>query len=332
MKQRRPAATDDGMKDDAVLVDEPQLLERRRELRRSDEDTSLGLRFQRRDRLAQVTLDLDRVLPRKVAPRARHDVLRLRFELLRPLSHRARRLFVACHRRPGFLHQLVGVAPEQHRPALIHELRPIVVQLVVHDSLGVIDAPVQSHVETEGEEAHGVGYYYATNARGRTNAKVAAAVARSLVPPLGGPHEAALLPVVSQVIPQSPQFSVVVIAATVQDAPSSPQPLETPMIKVSVMYPNQPGARFDHDYYRDKHMPLIAARMGAYCLKYTVDKGLAGGTPATPPTYIAMCHIYAESVEAFNTGFGPHAKEIRGDLPNYTDLKPVLQISEVVVG
>ncbi len=39
MKQRRPAATDDGMNDDAVLVDEPQLLERSRELGRSNEDT-----------------------------------------------------------------------------------------------------------------------------------------------------------------------------------------------------------------------------------------------------------------------------------------------------
>src|SRR5215471_14913655 len=159
MKQRRPAATDDGMNDDAVLVDEPQLLERSRELGRSDENTPLDLRFQRRDRLAKVTLYLDRVLPRKVAPRARHDVLRLRLELLCPLAHRARRLFVACHCGPGSLHQLVGVAPEEHRPALIHELRPIVVQLVVHDPLGVIDAPVQSHVETEGEEAHGVGFY-----------------------------------------------------------------------------------------------------------------------------------------------------------------------------
>src|SRR5437762_2147735 len=36
---------------------------------------------------------------------------------------------------------------------------PIVVQLVVHDPLGVVDAPIQSHVETEGEEAHGVGFY-----------------------------------------------------------------------------------------------------------------------------------------------------------------------------
>ncbi|MBK6851926.1 MAG: EthD family reductase [Burkholderiales bacterium] len=103
------------------------------------------------------------------------------------------------------------------------------------------------------------------------------------------------------------------------------------MIKVSVMYPNTPGARFDHSYYRDKHMPLVAARMGSSCLRYSVDKGLAGGAPGTPATYVGMCHIYCESVESFQAGFGPHATEILGDIPNYTDLQPVLQISEVVV-
>lgn len=104
------------------------------------------------------------------------------------------------------------------------------------------------------------------------------------------------------------------------------------MIKVSVMYPNKPGARFDHTYYRDKHMPLVQARMGEHCKFYTVDKGLAGGAPGEAPTYVGMCHIYCDSVAAFQAGFGPHAKEIMGDIPNYTDLAPTLQISEVVVG
>jgi uncharacterized protein (TIGR02118 family) len=104
------------------------------------------------------------------------------------------------------------------------------------------------------------------------------------------------------------------------------------MIKVSVMYPNTPGARFDHDYYRDKHMPLVKARMGELCKRYTIDKGLAGRAPGTPATYVAMCHIYCESVQSYEAGFGPHAAEIRADLVNYTDLTPVLQISEVVVG
>jgi uncharacterized protein (TIGR02118 family) len=107
---------------------------------------------------------------------------------------------------------------------------------------------------------------------------------------------------------------------------------DTPMIKVSVMYPNTPGARFDHAYYRDKHMPLVKARMGDACKSYTVDKGMAGGAPGAPATYVGMCHIFCDSVEAFQAGFGPHAKEIMADIPNYTDQSPVIQISEVVVG
>ncbi|MBB4125390.1 uncharacterized protein (TIGR02118 family) [Xanthomonas translucens] len=104
------------------------------------------------------------------------------------------------------------------------------------------------------------------------------------------------------------------------------------MIKVSVMYPYTAGARFDHDYYRDKHMPLLKARMGDACRYYTVDKGLSGGAPGSDPTYVGMCHIFSDSVDAFQAGFGPHADEILGDIKHYTDLTPVMQISEVVVG
>lgn len=104
------------------------------------------------------------------------------------------------------------------------------------------------------------------------------------------------------------------------------------MIKVSVMYADAPGARFDHDYYRDKHMPMVKARLGDACLRYAVDKGLAGDAPGKPATYVAIGHIYCDSLESFQAAFAPHAKEIMGDIPNYTDRQPVLQISEVVVG
>ena len=43
--------------------------------------------------------------------------------------------------------------------------------------------------------------------------------------------------------------------------------------------PNLPGARFDHEYYREKHMPLVKARMGDSCKYSTVDKGIGGGAP-----------------------------------------------------
>ena len=92
-----------------------------------------------------------------------------------------------------------------------------------------------------------------------------------------------------------------------------------------------PGARFNHDDYRDKHMPLVKARMGGSCRYYTVDKGPAGGTPGAPATCVGMRHIFCDSVESFQAGFGAHAQEIMGDIPNYTDLAPVIQISEVVV-
>src|SRR5262245_23284442 len=103
------------------------------------------------------------------------------------------------------------------------------------------------------------------------------------------------------------------------------------MIKVSVMYPNTPGARFDHDYYRDKHMPLVQARMGAACKYYTVDQGLAGGAPAAPARSVAMCHVACGWVDASQNEFGLRAEETLGDIKNYTDLPPGLQISEVVV-
>jgi len=103
------------------------------------------------------------------------------------------------------------------------------------------------------------------------------------------------------------------------------------MIKVSVIYPNSAGVRFDHDYYRTKHLPLIKSRMGAALKYYTIDKGLAGATPAASAPYVAACHLLCDSVEAYQASFGPYAEEIRGDIPHFTGQAPLIQISEVVV-
>jgi uncharacterized protein (TIGR02118 family) len=66
-------------------------------------------------------------------------------------------------------------------------------------------------------------------------------------------------------------------------------------------------------------MPLVKARMGEACKYYAVDKGLAGGVPGAPVTYVGTCHIFYDSIEAFQAGFGPHAQKIMADIPNYTD-------------
>ncbi|MET0980536.1 MAG: EthD family reductase [Telluria sp.] len=103
------------------------------------------------------------------------------------------------------------------------------------------------------------------------------------------------------------------------------------MIKVSVMYPNGPDAHFDEAYYRDRHMPMVKKLMGDYCKYYAVDRALPGSPEANAP-FIAMGHLFCESVDAFQAGFGPHTQEIMADIPNYTNQTPVIQISEVLVG
>lgn len=103
------------------------------------------------------------------------------------------------------------------------------------------------------------------------------------------------------------------------------------MIKLSVMYPYSDDARFDHAYYRDVHMPLLKERMGEYCIYYSIDKGLGGALPGSAPTYIAMCHVYCESVDALMAGAGPHAAELAADIANFTNVVPVQQISDVVI-
>ena len=103
------------------------------------------------------------------------------------------------------------------------------------------------------------------------------------------------------------------------------------MIKVSVIYPSRPSAKFDHTYYRDKHLPLIKSRMGEGLKYYAIDKGLSDAAGKAPGTYVAMCHLLCDSMEAYRSSFGPHAKEINGDIRNFTDITPIVQISEVVV-
>jgi len=103
------------------------------------------------------------------------------------------------------------------------------------------------------------------------------------------------------------------------------------MIKLSVLYPHAPGFHFDHDYYRDVHLPMLKDRMGAHLLYYTIEKGLSGVAPGSAPAFVAMCHLYCDSVEALMAGVGPHAEEFGADVANFTNLVSVQQVSEVVV-
>jgi uncharacterized protein (TIGR02118 family) len=101
------------------------------------------------------------------------------------------------------------------------------------------------------------------------------------------------------------------------------------MVKVSVMYPNTAGSTFDMAYYCNSHMALVRQKLGAALIGVAVEQGVAGPEPGSPPPYLALGHLLFESVEAFQTAFAPHAQAIMGDIPNYTNTQPTIQISEV---
>lgn len=103
------------------------------------------------------------------------------------------------------------------------------------------------------------------------------------------------------------------------------------MVKVTVMYPNDAGAKFDMRYYVTKHLPMVRDRCAPECKGIAAESGVAGGAPGAPAPYIAVGHLTFDSVAAFQKAFAPHAAEILGDIPNYTNTSPVIQISEVTL-
>lgn len=103
------------------------------------------------------------------------------------------------------------------------------------------------------------------------------------------------------------------------------------MIKVSVFYANGAGAHFDMDYYCATHIPLVQRLCGAHLRSVAVEKGLAADTPGSAPPFLAMGHLYFDSVESFQSAFGPHLQEIVADVANYTNIQPLLQISQIML-
>ena len=105
------------------------------------------------------------------------------------------------------------------------------------------------------------------------------------------------------------------------------------MIKISILYPNQSDVRFDFKYYTDVHMPRAIQLLGAHpgFRGVSVERGVGGPTPDSAPAYIAMCHFQFTSIETFLEAFMPCAEELQGDIPNYTNVEPVIQFNEILI-
>src|SRR3954469_8797379 len=96
----------------------------------------------------------------------------------------------------------------------------------------------------------------------------------------------------------------------------------SPMIRMSVLYPATDGASFDHDYYRDSHVPLAVRTWSPE--RAEIDRGIGG-------PYVAALHLVFASADALNAALaGEGTAALHADVANYTTITPVVQMSEIV--
>ena len=111
---------------------------------------------------------------------------------------------------------------------------------------------------------------------------------------------------------------------------SQDKPAEKGLIKVSIMYPYAEGKTFNMEYYETKHMPMVAGYLGSNLVKYTIERGLSSGMPNQPLPYMAIGTFYVKSLSEYQAAVTPNREAIRADFKHYTDVIPVILVSEVV--
>jgi len=123
--------------------------------------------------------------------------------------------------------------------------------------------------------------------------------------------------------------TVILLASCHQASTSNVNQTEKGLIKVTILYPNSEGKTFDMGYYSNKHMPMVADLLGDSLKFYTIDKGISGRTPEEQIPFFAIGYLYFDQLSDYQESFGPVAEKILNDIPNYTNIQPIVQISKV---
>lgn len=99
------------------------------------------------------------------------------------------------------------------------------------------------------------------------------------------------------------------------------------MICVAVIYPNAAGVKFDINYYRYQHLPLVRECYGPFGLSgLEMDEALSKqGKNAAP--YLAIAYMLFSSIEEFMGAYKEVGEKVMADISNFTDIEPVIQIS-----
>jgi uncharacterized protein (TIGR02118 family) len=100
------------------------------------------------------------------------------------------------------------------------------------------------------------------------------------------------------------------------------------MAVFTVLYPARDGAKFDHDYYNNTHIPLAKEAFASTGLTgVQVLKGLSAGDGGPAP-FVTIAHLFFRDAEAMQASLtSARAPEVMADVANFTDIQPIAQIS-----
>jgi uncharacterized protein (TIGR02118 family) len=92
---------------------------------------------------------------------------------------------------------------------------------------------------------------------------------------------------------------------------------------LTILYPNSDGVRWDVEYYRTHHMPLIMKLYGKEAIKrFELRKGATGQTGGAP-TYIGSVNIYINDQAAFDAAGKQHGPTLVKDVPHFSSVMPI---------
>lgn len=97
------------------------------------------------------------------------------------------------------------------------------------------------------------------------------------------------------------------------------------MMIISVLYPVTADNTFNLDYYLTSHVPLVKRLLEPMGLRET--RVLSAGPEAAFPV---IAELSFDDLDSLNAALAAHGPETQADIPNFTDVIPVIQISEVV--
>lgn len=98
------------------------------------------------------------------------------------------------------------------------------------------------------------------------------------------------------------------------------------MINVFIIYPV--GKRFDWNYYLKHHLPMVRTKLKTHIVSLRVGKGEEGISPS-PLAFMCIVHMVLANKKGLDAlkSIGPEASK---DIPNFTDVMPIMQISEIL--